>query len=50
MILNADIYSNRFRGKVNPAQKNSQEHRFTSEGVLEGGFYGPKGAELGGKF
>ena len=48
--INADIYSNRFRGKVNPAQKNSQEHPFTSEGVLEGGFYGPKGEELGGKF
>ncbi|HHF6861080.1 TPA: transferrin-binding protein-like solute binding protein [Haemophilus influenzae] len=48
--INTDIYSNRFRGKVNPAQKNSQEHPFTSEGVLEGGFYGPKGKELGGKF
>ncbi|HHF4085653.1 TPA: transferrin-binding protein-like solute binding protein [Haemophilus influenzae] len=48
--INADIYSNRFRGKVNPAQKKSQEHPFTSEGVLEGGFYGPKGEELGGKF
>ncbi|HHF5912499.1 TPA: transferrin-binding protein-like solute binding protein [Haemophilus influenzae] len=48
--IDADIYSNRFRGKVNPAQKNSTEHPFTSEGVLEGGFYGPNGEELGGKF
>ncbi len=48
--INADIYSNRFRGKVDPAQKDSTEHPFTSEGVLEGGFYGPEGQELGGKF
>lgn len=48
--IDANIYSNRFRGKVNPAQKDSTEHPFTSEGVLEGGFYGPKGEELGGKF
>ncbi|HHF6437491.1 transferrin-binding protein 2 [Haemophilus influenzae] len=48
--IDADIYSNRFRGKVDPAQKDSTEHPFTSEGVLEGGFYGPKGEELGGKF
>lgn len=48
--IDADIYSNRFRGKVNPAQKDSTEHPFTSEGVLEGGFYGSEGQELGGKF
>lgn len=49
--IDADIYSNRFRGKVKPTtQKDSQEHPFTSEGTLEGGFYGPNGEELGGKF
>ncbi|HHF0184816.1 TPA: transferrin-binding protein-like solute binding protein [Haemophilus influenzae] len=49
--IDADIYSNRFRGKVKPTTKEeSQEHPFTSEGTLEGGFYGPKGEELGGKF
>ncbi|HHF3498773.1 TPA: transferrin-binding protein-like solute binding protein [Haemophilus influenzae] len=49
--IDADIYSNRFRGKVMPTtQKDSKEHPFTSEGVLEGGFYGPEGQELGGKF
>lgn len=49
--LEAKVYSNRFRGKVKPtAQKDSKEHPFTSEGTLEGGFYGPNGQELGGKF
>ncbi|WP_110437786.1 transferrin-binding protein-like solute binding protein [Haemophilus influenzae] len=48
--LEADVHSNRFRGKVKPTQKESQEHPFTSEGTLEGGFYGPDGEELGGKF
>ncbi|HHF4046449.1 TPA: transferrin-binding protein-like solute binding protein [Haemophilus influenzae] len=50
--LEAKVYSNRFRGKVIPKDKEptSTEHPFTSEGVLEGGFYGPKGEELGGKF
>lgn len=49
--IDADIYSNRFRGKVKPTtQTDSEEHPFTSEGTLEGGFYGPKGEELGGKF
>ncbi|MEX4040038.1 transferrin-binding protein-like solute binding protein [Haemophilus influenzae] len=48
--INADIYSNRFRGKVIPKESKSTEHPFTSEGTLEGGFYGPKGEELGGKF
>lgn len=44
------MYSNRFRGKAKPTEKNSTAHPFTSEGTLEGGFYGPKGEELGGKF
>ncbi|MCK8967311.1 transferrin-binding protein-like solute binding protein [Haemophilus influenzae] len=48
--IDADIYSNRFRGKVKPTEKDSTEHPFTSDGTLEGGFYGPKGEELGGKF
>lgn len=49
--LEADVHSNRFRGKVKPTTKEeSQEHPFTSEGTLEGGFYGPNGEELGGKF
>ena len=50
--IDAHIYSNRFRGKVIPEDKEptSTEHPFTSEGTLEGGFYGPKGEELGGKF
>lgn len=49
--LEADVHSNRFRGKAKPTtQKDSEEHPFTSEGTLEGGFYGPKGEELGGKF
>ena len=49
--LEAKVYSNRFRGKVKPtAQKDSKEHPFTSEGTLEGGFYGPNAEELGGKF
>ncbi len=50
--INADIYSNRFRGKVIPQDKDpkSTEHPFTSEGTLEGGFYGPNAEELGGKF
>ncbi|HHE9496114.1 transferrin-binding protein-like solute binding protein [Haemophilus influenzae] len=50
--IDAHIYSNRFRGKVIPKDKESTstEHPFTSEGTLEGGFYGPEGQELGGKF
>ena len=49
--LEADVYSNRFRGKVKPTtQKDSEEHPFTSDGTLEGGFYGPNAEELGGKF
>lgn len=48
--LEADVHSNRFRGKVKPTEENSTDHPFTSEGTLEGGFYGPNGQELGGKF
>lgn len=48
--LNADVHSNRFSGNVTPTDPKSTEHPFTSEGTLEGGFYGPKGEELGGKF
>ncbi|HHF4805198.1 TPA: transferrin-binding protein-like solute binding protein [Haemophilus influenzae] len=48
--LEAEVYSNRFRGKVTPKESESKDHPFTSEGVLEGGFYGPNGEELGGKF
>ncbi|MEX4453813.1 transferrin-binding protein-like solute binding protein [Haemophilus influenzae] len=48
--LEAEVYSNRFRGKVKPTKESSEEHPFTSEGTLEGGFYGPEGQELGGKF
>lgn len=48
--LNADVHSNRFRGNVTPTDPKSTEHPFTSEGTLEGGFYGSKGEELGGKF
>lgn len=48
--LEADVHSNRFRGKAKPTEKNSKDHPFTSEGTLEGGFYGPNGEELGGKF
>ncbi|MEX4116482.1 transferrin-binding protein-like solute binding protein [Haemophilus influenzae] len=48
--INADIYSNRFRGKVTPTESTSNDHPFTKEGTLEGGFYGPNAEELGGKF
>ncbi len=48
--IDAHIYSNRFRGTVKPTKTKSEEHPFTSEGTLEGGFYGPNGEELGGKF
>lgn len=48
--LEAEVYSNRFRGKAKPTEKNSTDHPFTSEGTLEGGFYGPNAEELGGKF
>ncbi|CBY85868.1 transferrin-binding protein-like solute binding protein [Haemophilus influenzae] len=48
--IDANIYSNRFRGKVIPKESTSNDHPFTSEGTLEGGFYGPNAEELGGKF
>lgn len=48
--LEAKVYSNRFRGTVKPTEKDSTEHPFTSDGTLEGGFYGPNAEELGGKF
>lgn len=48
--LKADVHSNRFRGNVTPTEPTSTEHPFTSEGTLEGGFYGPNAEELGGKF
>ncbi|HHE9514981.1 TPA: transferrin-binding protein-like solute binding protein [Haemophilus influenzae 10810] len=48
--IDAHIYSNRFRGKVIPKESTSNDHPFTSEGTLEGGFYGREGQELGGKF
>lgn len=48
--LEADVYSNRFRGTVKPTKTKSEEHPFTSDGTLEGGFYGPNAEELGGKF
>lgn len=48
--LKAKVYSNRFRGDVTPKEPESTEHPFTSEGTLEGGFYGPNAEELGGKF
>lgn len=48
--LEAKVYSNRFRGKVIPKEPESTDHPFTSEGTLEGGFYGPNAEELGGKF
>lgn len=38
--IDANIYSNRFRGKVKPTEKDSEEHPFTREGTLEGGFMG----------
>lgn len=48
--IDANIYSNRFRGNVTPTESTSEEHPFTSDGTLEGGFYGPNAEELGGKF
>lgn len=48
--LEAEVYSNRFRGTVKPTKTDSKEHPFTSEGTLEGGFYGTNAEELGGKF
>lgn len=51
--INASIHGNRFRGSATASNKNdTSKHPFTSDANnrLEGGFYGPKGEELAGKF
>lgn len=51
--INASIHGNRFRGSATASNKNdTSKHPFTSDATnkLEGGFYGPKGEELAGKF
>ncbi|RKM34778.1 transferrin-binding protein-like solute binding protein [Moraxella catarrhalis] len=51
--IKADIHGNRFRGSTTASNKNdTSKHPFTSDAKdkLEGGFYGPKGEELAGKF
>lgn len=53
--IEADIHGNRFRGSANASDKaedSKTQHPFTSDATnkLEGGFYGPKGEELAGKF
>lgn len=51
--INASIHGNRFRGSATASNKNdTSKHPFTSDAKdsLEGGFYGPKGEELAGKF
>lgn len=51
--IKADIHGNRFRGSATASNKNdTSKHPFTSDANnrLEGGFYGPKGEELAGKF
>lgn len=51
--IDANIYGNRFRGSATASNKNdTSKHPFTSDAKnsLEGGFYGPKGEELAGKF
>lgn len=53
--IEADIHGNRFRGSATAHDKNDAsktQHPFTSDATnkLEGGFYGPKGEELAGKF
>lgn len=51
--IKADIHGNRFRGSATASNKNdTSKHPFTSNAKdkLEGGFYGPKGEELAGKF
>ena len=51
--IKADLHGNRFKGKALAADKNAneKEHPFVSDSdSLEGGFYGPQGDELGGKF
>ncbi|OFN30210.1 MULTISPECIES: transferrin-binding protein-like solute binding protein [Moraxella] len=53
--IKANIHGNRFRGSAiaSDKEKDSEtKHPFTSDAKdrLEGGFYGPKGEELAGKF
>ena len=53
--IKADIHGNRFRGSATASDKTEDsktQHPFTSDATnkLEGGFYGPKGEELAGKF
>lgn len=51
--IKATLHGNRFKGKALAADKNAneKEHPFVSDSdSLEGGFYGPQGDELGGKF
>ncbi|EGE22774.1 transferrin-binding protein-like solute binding protein [Moraxella catarrhalis] len=53
--IKADIHGNRFRGSATASNKDDaskSKHPFTSDANnrLEGGFYGPKGEELAGKF
>lgn len=53
--INANIHGNRFRGSATAydrAKESETKHPFTSDAKdsLEGGFYGPKGEELAGKF
>lgn len=53
--IDASIHGNRFRGSATASDKaedSKTQHPFTSDATnkLEGGFYGPKGEELAGKF
>lgn len=53
--IDANIHGNRFRGSATAYDKKEEsksKHPFTSDAKdrLEGGFYGPKGEELAGKF
>lgn len=53
--IEANIHGNRFRGSAtasDTAEDSKTQHPFTSDATnkLEGGFYGPKGEELAGKF
>lgn len=50
--IQANLHGNRFKGKALAADKDTGNgHPFVSDSdSLEGGFYGPQGDELGGKF
>lgn len=53
--IDASIHGNRFRGSAiahDKKEESKTKHPFTSDATnkLEGGFYGPKGEELAGKF